>query len=337
MSGVLSRTTAGPSLMRSLRRGLETGFRHGAGVGYSAWASYELVDAETAMVTTGMDILPEARPRVVADAMAVLRRLRDRGPDPADLHDEIEGEVRRVKTEPAENWMPYLAAREALLDRPIKDRDQLIAEAEATTVEGVRQAAYVMWRNLLVSIDPDTSTDPQLTWLEGPRFTPLEVGQHFKPAGWPVTKGRLTIADHAAQLITQQGATSARYDQLAAVVAYPDGGRQLIRRDGYQVLIEPGYWKDGQQAAMAVDAATSPLLRIPMPARAPDEIPRSTVTRWDKVAHWVKRPDLWVVAALAVVVIVALATSTEIGDLLPRAIGIGLLTGVVLFFQRRKD
>jgi hypothetical protein len=41
--------------------------------------------------------------------------------------------------------MPYVAARETLLGRPVKSRDQRIAEAEATTVEGVRQAAFAMW------------------------------------------------------------------------------------------------------------------------------------------------------------------------------------------------
>ena len=60
LSGVMLRSHAGPSLMRALQRGLERGFRHGAGVGYSGWSSYELVDAENAMVTAGIDILPEA-------------------------------------------------------------------------------------------------------------------------------------------------------------------------------------------------------------------------------------------------------------------------------------
>ncbi|NIK55127.1 hypothetical protein [Kribbella shirazensis] len=338
LSGVLPRSNEGPTLVRSLRRGLEGGFRHGAGLGYSGWSSYELVDAENAMVTAGIDILPEARPTVTAEVMSVLRRLRDRGPDPTDLRDDLEQEIQRVKAEPAETWMPYLAAREALLGRPVKSRDQLIAEAEATAVEGVRQAAFAMWSNLLVSVDPDAATDPQLNWLSGPPPAPSVVtGQHFKPAGWPVTKGRLTVGRDAAQIETPAGETSASYGELAVVVAYPDGGRQLIRRDGYQVQIEPEYWKDGRQAILAVDAAVSPALRVPMPAREPETIPRSRVTRRDKAEYWLKKPEVWVMAALLFAVILAFATSTRIDDLLRRIIATGVVAGVVFYFSRRRN
>ncbi|GAA1575683.1 MULTISPECIES: hypothetical protein [Kribbella] len=338
LSGALSRSTAGPSLARALRRGLETGFRHGTGVGYSAWASYELVDPDTAMLTAGMDILPEARTTVVGETMAVLRGLRDRGPDPTDLRDELDEEVRRLKAEPAETWMPYLAAREVLLGRPVRDRDDLIAEAAGTTVEEVRQAALSMWGNLLLSVDPETVVDPQLTWLDGPKpAVGAETGQHFRPAGWPVTKGRLTVGRDSARIKTPTSETSATFDQLAVVVAYPDGGRHLIRRDGYQVPIEPAQWKNGRQATLAVDAATSPALRVPMPDRDAATIPRSSVTWAMKAAYWLKRPELWVLTALVAVVVIALATSTEIGDLLPRAVGVGVATCLLVFFQRRKD
>ncbi|MFD7153639.1 hypothetical protein ACFV9C_03520 [Kribbella sp. NPDC059898] len=338
MSGALPRSMAGPSLARALRRALETGFRHGTGVGYSAWASYEPVDPGTAMLTAGMDILPEARPTVVGETMAVLRGLRDRGPDPTDLRDELDEEVRRLKAEPAETWMPYLAAREVLLGRKVRTRDDLIAEASATTVEDVRQAALTMWSNLLLSVDPEAAGDPQLTWLDGPKpAVGVQTGQQFKPIGWPVRKGRLTVCHNNARIETPAGEVSADFDQLAIVIAYPDGGRQLIRRDGYQVPIEPAQWKNGRQATLAVDAGTSPAVRVAMPAREPDTIPHSTVTWRMKAAYWLKRPELWILAGLVAVVVVALATSTEIGDILPRAIGVGIAGGLVIFFQRRKD
>jgi hypothetical protein len=93
-------------MLRALRRGLEGEFRHGAGVGYSGWSSYELVDAEHAMLTAGMDILPEALSTVVSEATSVLRRLRDRGLDLVELRDDLDDELRRLTKEPAEHWLP---------------------------------------------------------------------------------------------------------------------------------------------------------------------------------------------------------------------------------------
>ncbi|MGW1340966.1 hypothetical protein ACWCOV_07910 [Kribbella sp. NPDC002412] len=335
LSGVVPRSTAAATLTRALRRGLEGGFRHGAGVGYSGWSSYELVDADHAMISAGMDILPEALPTVVSETTTVLRRLRDRGPDPTELRDDLDQELRRIKAEPAENWLPYLAARDVLLGRPPTDRDQLASEVDAVTADDVRAAARAMWSSLLVSVDPAGSRDPQLSWHGGPPRVSVPLGQQFKHVGRPVATATLTVGRSGAHVETTTGETSASYDELAAVVAYPDGGRLLIRRDGYQLPIEPALWKDGQQAVATVDAAVPVALRVPMPAREPDAIPRSSVTRRDKAAYWLKRPTLWVLAALVGAVALGLATGMSFGDL-PPATFVVLVIGVVVAYREHR-
>ncbi|HEY9338737.1 MAG TPA: hypothetical protein VIQ79_30095, partial [Kribbella sp.] len=87
LSGTAVRSTAAGALLRAVERGLQNGLRHESGVGYSAWSSYELVDADHAMLTVGMDVIPEALRSAVSESIAVLRRLRDRGPDPVELRD----------------------------------------------------------------------------------------------------------------------------------------------------------------------------------------------------------------------------------------------------------
>jgi hypothetical protein len=338
VSGVLPRSTAAAALLRALQRGLEGGFRHGAGVGYSGWSSYELVDAEHAMLTAGMDILPEALYRAVPETTAVLRRLRDRGIDPAELRDDLEQELRRVKTEPAEHWLPFMAAREALYGRPPTDRDRLAAEIEGVTVAEVRQAARTMWNSLLLSVEPAGSGDPQLSWHTGPppsRSVPS--GQQFKPVGSPVAKGALVVGRSGAHVETGDGETSASYDELAAVLAYPDGGRMLIRRDGYQLPIEPTLWNRGRQAVAAVDASISPALRVPMPAREPDEIPRTAVTWRQHAKYWLMTPLPWVAFAAVLLLVGILVTDLPLTDLVsPGALGVLVLGVVIYLFERRK-
>ncbi|MFG1814444.1 hypothetical protein ACGFIF_11805 [Kribbella sp. NPDC049174] len=338
VSGVLPRSTAAAALTRALQRGLEGGFRHGAGVGYSGWSSYELVDADHAMVTAGIDILPEALPNVVRETTVVLRRLRDRGIDPADLRDDLEQELRRLKTEPTENWLPFLAARDALYGRPPTDRDQLAAEVEAVTVADVRQAARAMWNSLLLSVEPAGTGDPQLSWHTGPppsRSVP--TGQQHKPVGSPVAKGTLVVGRSGAHVETAAGVTSASYDELAAVIAYPDGGRLLIRRDGYQLPIEPTLWNRGQEAVATVDGAASAALRVPMPAREPDEIPRPSVTWRQHAKYWLNNPVPWVAFVLILLIVVTLTTTIPLSELAsPGALGV-LVVGAVMYLRERRS
>ncbi|GAB2675575.1 peptidase M16 family protein [Kribbella swartbergensis] len=339
VSGVLPRSTAAAALLRALQRGLEGGFRHGAGVGYSGWSSYELVDAEHAMLTAGMDILPEALHRAVPETTAVLRRLRDRGIDPVELRDDLEYELRRIKTEPAENWLPFMAARDVLYGRPPTDRDRLAAEVDGVTVADVRQAARTMWNSMLLSVEPAASGDPQLSWHTGPppaRSVP--TGQRFKPVGSPVAKGALVVGRSAAHVETDAGETSASYDDLAAVLSYPDGGRVLIRRDGYQLPIEPTLWNRGQEAVAAVDASISPDLRVPLPAREPDEIPRTAVTWRHQAKYWLMTPLPWVALVPVLLLVGILTTDHPLTDLASPGVLLGLALGVTVYlFERRKQ
>jgi hypothetical protein len=42
-----------------------------------------------------------------------------------------------------------------------------MAEVDGATVDDVRRAALTMWNSLLLSVDPEGSTDTQLSWLTG--------------------------------------------------------------------------------------------------------------------------------------------------------------------------
>ncbi|MEV6283431.1 hypothetical protein [Kribbella sp. NPDC051770] len=340
LSGTIARTTAATTMLRALQRDLQRGLRHGAGVGYSAWSSYEPVDADHAMLTAGMDVLAEAVPTVVDQSTAVLRRLRDRGPDPTELRDDLNQQIRQYASHPINEWLPFLAARDVLTGRPVTtSADELVAETEAVTVADVRQAAHGLWRDLLVSVDRAGAGSPQLTWLDGPPAAGKQPsGQRFRPVGSPVAKGELTVGRTEIHRQAEDAAISAQYDDLAAMVAYPDGGRLLIRQDGYQVTVEPTMWQKGQQAVALLDSAVARPLRVQLPERAPEEIPKSSVRTRDKVQYWGNRPIVWAPFLVLCLLGVVLALATEeIAAQASKFVVMGAIVGLVSYVKHRRD
>jgi hypothetical protein len=233
-----------------------------------------------------------------------------------------------------------MAAREALLDRPVTtSAEELAAETDAVTVAEVRQAALELWNNLLVSVDEAGAGDPQLTWLGGPPPPARQpTGRKFRPVGSPVTKGALTVGSTETQLQSAAARTSAAYADVAGMIKYPDGGRQLIRHDGYQVTIEPTLWQQGREAVAMVDQAVPRQLHIPLPERTPDQIPHSSVRTIDKLRYWTNRPAVWVPFLLVCVVgVVMMAATDAVIDHATRILATGAGIGIGMYVLQRRN
>ena len=335
LSSTLPRSSVATTLVRTVQRALQQDLRHRAGVGYSAWSAYELVDADHAMVAAGIDVLPEAVPTAVADVLTALRRLGDRGPDETEVRDDIEQFVRHLESAHAAELAPFRAARDLLLDRPVRSSAELAAEARAVTPEDLRVAAGKLWSDLLVSADPGSPADHQLTWLRPPRDRQIIEGRTFRPAGAPVVDGELTVGERGTRLADAENVMIAGYDDLAALVMFPDGGRRLIRRDGYQVVVEPGLWRNGAAAVALIDQAVARGVRVPMPERPAEEVPRNTVTAGQRLKHLLGRAWLMPLLVLVAAVGITVGLKQVLSDTALRFIVIGLTAGIVVFVQHR--
>ena len=335
LSSTLPRSSVATTLVRVLQRALQHDLRHRAGVGYSAWSAYELVDADHAMVAAGIDVLPEAVPTAVADTLTTLRRLRDRGPDETEVRDDIEQFVRHLESAHTAEWAPFRAARDLLLDRPVRSAAELAAEARAVTPDDLRIAAGRLWSDLLVSADPASPADPQLTWLRPQPDRRVIEGRTFRPAGAPVVEGELTVGERGTRLAGAENVMTAGYDELAALVMFPDGGRRLIRRDGYQLVVEPGLWRNGGAAVALIDQAVAPGIRVPMPERPAEEVPRNTVTAGQRLKHALGRAWLLPVLVIVPAVGITIALKQVLPDTALRLTLVGLTAGIVVFIQHR--
>ncbi len=288
LSGVLRRSTAAAALGDALQRELHTHFRSGAGVGYSAWQSYEAVDATQAVLMAGIDLLPEAVQKASKEAVGVVRRLMNEGISADDLRDQTAQVVEAMSDDDAGRWQPVQAVREVLAGREVRTRAQLIDELHAVTADDLRSEARDLFATLLITADPSAPKDPALKRLRTPTTRQPTEGHRFPALG--ATEGEhLRITDRGVYCGSKVG-TEASYDDLAVLIAYPDGGRVLIRRDGYQVEVEPTLWREGTRAVALIDAAAPPALRIAAPDRPAHAIPRSPTPRQRALAgvvnHW---------------------------------------------------
>jgi hypothetical protein len=58
-----------------------------------------------------------------------------------------------------------------------------------------------------------------------------------------------------------------RVSEIVSVLAWRDGTRQLIGRDGSSLWMEPAEWRGGPELTAQLDAALPAALRIPVPDR----------------------------------------------------------------------
>lgn len=297
LSGVVRRSTEATVLAGALQRELHAHFRTGSGVGYSAWQGYEPVDAAQAVLLAGIDLLPEAVPTATDEAVRVLRRLMTDGVAEADLRDQIAQQIAELQDDPAGRWQPAGAIRELLAGRPVTDRDQMIEELRRVTPAGVRDVAKDVFASLLISADPAIELEAPLSWLRMPTVWEPAGGDRFRSVRR--TKQQLRVTGHGVYRGGEAIGVEARFDDLAAMVVYPDGGRALVRRDGYQLVVEPEFWRRGRKAIELIDAAAPDAVRVAVPARDEAGIPRPGAGRRRRAWHWSTRRTLFLLPVLA--------------------------------------
>ncbi|GIF06441.1 M16 family metallopeptidase [Actinoplanes siamensis] len=167
-----------------------------------------------------------------------------------------------------------------LSGQDLKDLDEAVAEVRAVTVDDVAGVAARAYDAGLLMVPSGARAD----W----------AGYAGAPACSGTTvAGRLHQAVRAPEqhLVSGPGGVShviggepstVRYDDCVALLAWPDGARQLIGRDGIAVRIEPAVFRDAAEVIRAVDARVPAGARIEMPARDPSLIPAPP-------AGWIRR------------------------------------------------
>ncbi len=116
---------------------------------------------------------------------------------------------------------------------------------------------------------------------------------------------RILLADGVLQDASSTARVTYPSDDIAAVLAWPDGARQLIRTDGCTVRIEPTQWRRGNELVAGIDAWVPSHLVLPRPARPAHALPSAPTLARRLRVFW---RNWWeVVLSVGLVGLVALA------------------------------
>jgi len=272
LDAVVRRGPASQVLAHVLERELFRSLRQEGGLSYTVVADYEPRDLTHAHLIALADALPEKQGAVLGGFIDVLAKLRVGRIDPADIAAVVE-QARESLRHPdihAARLPGY--AFNVLIGYRSETVAEILDGLAAVTVEDVRRAAEEAVDSGLLMVPEGHSAD-WAGFVDAPaRSTTAVVG-----TAYPMRNQRLNdlvIGPEGVSVVDAEGpAATVRYDECAAMLMWPDGGRMLIGEDSIVCRVEPTVYDMPPSAVAQIDAAVPADRHVRQPARDPDSIP----------------------------------------------------------------
>ncbi|MCO5973821.1 peptidase M16 family protein [Actinoallomurus soli] len=284
---VVGRSVAAQAYAMLLGRRLQKKLRRELGISYSPDASYDVRDADVAHVMAFADGLPEKHAELVSAFVFHFRLTAEE----AASGEEITDIVHRLRTayrDSPSGGAYGNALRELFGLEPISEADHE-ANLDAVDPEAVLKVGAEAFQSALL-MAPGRE-------LPGARFHPAPWGSDdvvdgrvLRSADAPVDTERLIVGPDGVSRVQGSRRVTVRFSECEAMLAWPDGGRRLIGRDGFSLTVEPTLWAGGSSLAALLDDAVPAERIVPRPQRSPDRIPRPTTTRYQRVRARLLRP-----------------------------------------------
>lgn len=255
-----------------LERELYRSLRQEGGYAYTAAASYHPRGDQFAIVTAVADALPAQRQAALGGLIDTLQAMRAGRINDADVA-AVRGAAQDLLSEPGvEAGRLASCAADLLAGVPYQLVEDVRADLAAVTTADVHAAAVETWGSLLVQVPRGTRGDWTGLAAAPTHSTHAVAGTHHRARG--ADRTTLIVGGEGVSLLTGDGPITVRYQQCAAELRWPDGGRQLVGVDGMTVHVEPTLWRIGPDTLAAIDSQVPPAAVIEMPARDPAGISR---------------------------------------------------------------
>lgn len=338
LSGVVPRSVAATVLPHVLREVLLAEFRERDGGAYAPWSHYEPVDDEQAVLFTGSDANDALLETIVERALHQLDEVAKGTFRPSLLTDAVDQLVQAVSDPYNLPVLAYGAATDHLRGEPVRDLEAVLDEYRSVDVEAVMAAAAALRSSLMVGVARDARWDQQMPILGMPSGPEKVAGRSHRSRDFPAHREQLVVGREAVQVGPPKEYRTVRRDEVVGMLVYPDGGREVVARDGWSIRVEPTLWNAGAEASHGVDVMVPPDLHIPMMARDRDRVPKP-LAFWPKWRLALQRHRTSVLGAVVLLLIwvAVLAVATVLTGRVPvgGVIG-GLLVGAWSYRRQRQ-
>ncbi|MBT8227522.1 MAG: insulinase family protein [Dactylosporangium sp.] len=255
-----------------LERDLFQSLRQEGGYSYQTDVDYDPLGNGTAALRAMADAQPDQCDAVLGGMIDVLARLRV---GTIEQH-EIDGVVRQRRQvfnhpDAEARWLPSTTFR-MLTGQPTATLDEYLATMEQVTVEQVQTLAEQATATALLMVPPRLKPGC-MGFAPAPTTSRSAVagGRYASIGDNDVT---LVVGPHGVSCIDGPEYLTVRYEECAAALTFPDGGRTLIGLDGISVRVEPTLYAIDQAGIGIIDAGVPPSAVVPMPTRDSNTIPR---------------------------------------------------------------
>jgi hypothetical protein len=293
---IVKRSRAATLFASVLGRRAYARLRQEAGLSYAPSVSYQSLDADLAEITLLADHRPEQSAAACKEFLAVISEVCHGGITQSDIDDYMEPPPPEART--PEKMARTEASRignhayDLLVGAPIQRAEDILTES-APTLQEVREITDQAWNSMLLVV-PESAGAP-----EGLPQTPVLSDNVVAGQGYQFRNQKqhfVYIGETGVSAVGGDRRDTVRFDDCVAMLAWPDGCRQLIGFDDRSVQIDPvDYPAEVAALIPQLDARIGPHRTVIMPARDPEKI-RS---QYHPVS-W--RTVLFGIAALAVVI-----------------------------------
>lgn len=257
-----------------LERELFRSLRQEGGLSYTVAADYEPRADGTAVITAVADALPDKQDAVLGGFIDVLAAMRIGRIEQSEVTTVVNRACEGlVQAEEHGDRLPGQAFQ-LLAGRPVQSLEEILAEMRAVTLDDVVRVAAAAYEDGLLQ-SPATADADWAGYAPAPTTSEQAVtGQAYPGLEDPRT--RLVLGEEGVSFVDDDTdeILTVRFDACPAMLAWPDGARQMVGADAITLRIEPSMFHGLGPAIPWLDAKIPGRLRVEMPAREPGKIPR---------------------------------------------------------------
>jgi len=253
LSGVVDRSHDATVAASLLENALRQEVRDRAGAAYAPWSVYESVDADTAVIAAGSDLLPDALPMILEKSLVLLERLQ--AGVGADLIEEQVSVRLQALRDPYNAMAIAMRTGHAVLRGDLPPTyDDLVAEAERTDREEIRKAFHQLRSTLLLGAPTRTRLPQRIRRAAYPSSPPWQDARAHRHRNWPLDRSRFSSGASGVEIVEGGKALQVASADVAGLMTWRDGARHLIGRDGWGITMVPDEWHHGTLLTRAIDA-----------------------------------------------------------------------------------